>query len=505
MINPITAIKKNLTLRICLMVFYGLVLLTITLVAMFQFAHKALKDEAMSCAEQTLDATVQQIDNILLSVEQASGNVYMELIQHLDQPERMLGYAQKVVESNEYIDGCAIVFRPDYYPGRHLYMAYMHRHCSDESVKGFTRPLVAQDTFTDRPYTEQRWYTEPMKSKRACWIDPLKNQETECNPLVTFCLPIYDRNRECIGVMGVDVKIELLSQIILAVKPSPRGYATMLARDGSFIVHPDKSKLTVQTVFVQLQQGADASVQEAAEAMLAGEQGEKPFWMDGELWHVFYRPFVRTQVPGRAMEPLAWSVGVVYPVDDIYGDVNRLFNYLIGGSALALLVLFVLLWIVVSRQLKPLELLTRSARRIARGDYDQQLPDTHPQDEIRQLQDSFNHVQQSLKAYIRRLRDLQSTLKERGQALAQTYENAKQNNKVKAKFLHHMTNQMMEPAELLDKSVTRLCNEYGDMTLEEATHEVEVIEEESKVIVDLTDQMLTTAQDQTGKEEDAHE
>lgn len=505
MINPITAIKKNLTLRICLMVFYGLVLLTITLVAMFQFAHKALKDEAMSCAEQTLDATVQQIDNILLSVEQASGNVYMELIQHLDQPERMLGYAQKVVESNEYIDGCAIVFRPDYYPGHHLYMAYMHRHCSDESVKGFTRPLVAQDTFTDRPYTEQRWYTEPMKSKRACWIDPLKNQETECNPLVTFCLPIYDPNRECVGVMGVDVKIELLSQIILAVKPSPRGYATMLARNGSFIVHPDKSKLTVQTVFVQLQQGADASVQEAAEAMLAGEQGEKPFWMDGELWHVFYRPFVRTQVPGRAMEPLAWSVGVVYPVDDIYGDVNRLFNYLIGGSALALLVLFVLLWIVVSRQLKPLELLTRSARRIARGDYDQQLPDTHRQDEIGQLQDSFNHVQQSLTAYIRRQRHLQSTLKERGQALAQTYENAKQNNKVKAKFLHHMTNQMVEPAELLDKSVTRLCNEYGDMTLEEATHEVEVIEEESKVIVDLTDQMLTTAQDQTGKEEDAHE
>lgn len=505
MINPITAIRKNLTLRICLMVFYGLVLLTITLVAMFQFAHKALKDEAMSCAEQTLDATVQQIDNILLSVEQTSGNVYVELIQHLDQPERMLGYAQKLVESNEYIDGCAIVFRPDYYPGRHLYMAYMHRQCSDESVKGFTRPLVAQETFTDRPYTEQRWYTEPMKSKRACWIDPLKNQETECNPLVTFCLPIYDRNRECIGVMGVDVKIELLSQIILAVKPSPRGYAIMLARNGSFIVHPDESKLTAQTVFVQLQQGGDASMQEAAEAMLAGEQGEKPFWKNGELWHVFYRPFVRTQVPGRAMEPLAWSVGVVYPVDDIYGDCNRLFNYLIGGSALALLVLFVLLWIVVSRQLKPLELLTRSARRIARGDYDQQLPDTHRQDEIGQLQDSFNHVQQSLTAYIRQQRRLNTELQERGEALDKTYESLQNSNKVKVAFLHHMTNQMVQPAELMGRSVTKLCNNYGRMTLDEVTREVEVIENEMKTIVDLTDQMLTTAQDQTGKEEDAHE
>ena len=42
------------------------------------------------------------------------------------------------------------------------------------------------------------------------------------------------------------------------------------------------------------------------------------------------------------------------------------------------------------------------------------------------------------------------------------------------------------------------------MTLEEATREVEVIEDEMKTIVDLTDQMLLTAQEDSGKE-DAHE
>ena len=503
MINPITLIRKNLTLRISLMVFYGLVLLAITLVAMFHFAHRALKDEAMSNAEQTLEATVQQIDNILLSVEQTSGNVYVELIRHLDEPERMLTYAQRLVESNEYIDGCAIVFRPDYYPGHHLYMAYMHRQCSDPNVKGLSRPLVAQETFTDRPYTEQRWYTEPMKSKRACWIDPLKNAETECVPLITFCLPIYDKNRECVGVVGVDVKLELLSQIILAVKPSPRGYATMLARNGSFIVHPDEHKLSMQTVFAQMQQGADPSVQEAAEAMLAGQEGEKPFWMDGELWHVFYKPFKRVEVPGRAMEPLAWSVGVVYPVDDIYGNYNRLFNYLMAGGTLALTVLFLLLWVVIKRQLKPLETLTTSAREIAAGHYDQMLPSTHRNDEIGELQTSFNQVQRSLTTFIRKQYRLNATLRERGEALTEAYESVKQNNKVKDKFLHFMTNQMVEPAELLDKSVTKLCSNYGEMTLEEATREVEVIEDEMKTIVDLTDQMLLTAQNDSGKE-DAH-
>ena len=501
MINPITVIRKNLSLRISLMVFYGLVLLTISLVAMFQFAHRALKDEAMSNAEQTLDGTVQQIDNILLSVEQATGNIYVDLMRHLDQPERMLTYAQQLVESNEYIDGCAIVFNPDYYPGRHLFMAYMHRQCdSDKNIKGVTRPLVTQETFTNKPYTEQRWYTEPMKSKRACWIDPLKNDETECDALVTFCLPIYDKNRECVGVVGVDVKLEVLSKIILAVKPSPNGYATMLARNGSFIVYPNEEKLARQTVFVQMLEGADHTVQEAAEAMVNGEEGEKAFWMDGKLWHVFYKPFKRVEVPGRAMEPLSWSVGVVYPVDDIYGDYNRLFNYLIAGSAIALIVLFVLLWMVIRRQLKPLEILTKSAREIADGNYDQLLPDTRRDDEIGQLQDSFNRVQRSLTAYIRKQRRLNATLKERGEVLAEAYENVKNNNKVKDKFLHYMTNQMVEPAELLDKSVTRLCKDYAEMTLEEASREVEMIEDESKTIVELTDQMLLTAQNDTGKE-----
>ena len=49
-------ITKNLSLRISMMVVYGLSLLTATLVVMFHFVHGALKEEAMSYAGQTLDA-----------------------------------------------------------------------------------------------------------------------------------------------------------------------------------------------------------------------------------------------------------------------------------------------------------------------------------------------------------------------------------------------------------------------------------------------------------------
>ena len=62
-------INKTLSVKLSLMVVFELTLLLfVALGVMFFFARKMLKDEAMRNAEQTLEATVQHIDNILLSI-----------------------------------------------------------------------------------------------------------------------------------------------------------------------------------------------------------------------------------------------------------------------------------------------------------------------------------------------------------------------------------------------------------------------------------------------------
>ena len=55
-----------------------LVLLLLTLGVLTYYSHKVLSEEAHRDANLMLDATVQGIDNILLSVEQATGNVYYD-------------------------------------------------------------------------------------------------------------------------------------------------------------------------------------------------------------------------------------------------------------------------------------------------------------------------------------------------------------------------------------------------------------------------------------------
>ena len=66
-----------------------------------------------------------------------------------------------------------------------------------------------------------------------------------------------------------------------------------------------------QTVFTQTERGADPTVLEAAKALLSGETGYKPFHMNNEDWMVFYKPFTRSDVAGRSVQNLDWSIGVV--------------------------------------------------------------------------------------------------------------------------------------------------------------------------------------------------
>lgn len=201
-----------------------MLLLVVTLGVMLYFSRQTLKKEAIHDAEKTLAGTVQQIDNVLLSIEQTTEYTYQDLLGHLDEPERMETYCRKVVEGNPYVVGCAIVFQPNFYQGRELFMAYVHR----EKEK-----LVSSDSFGSKPYTEHIWYTKPMASQRAGWTDPFDDENIKGGSLTTFCMPIIKpakdgKRKQCIGVLAVDLSTSLLSQIVLSAQSSPNSYSVLL-------------------------------------------------------------------------------------------------------------------------------------------------------------------------------------------------------------------------------------------------------------------------------------
>lgn len=488
-------ITKTLSVRLSLTVVFAMAVLICSLTVMLHFSRKAIKEEALQKAMQTLEGTAQRIDNIMLSIEQATGNQYFSLLPHLDDSAKVSAYSRKLVESNRYIDGCAIALKPYYYKDRELFMAYFHHTTNSPDS-----PIIQSETFGNTPYTEQLWYTNPMTSKKVGWMRPMDISETTGEALKTFCLPIPGNDGNPIGIIGVDVSLSLLSQIIQATKPSPNSYCTLLAEDGTYIVHPDSNKLNHQSILAQTGRLATPSMKLAAQAMVSGGTGYRPFKMNGIDYYVFYKPFIRSSVAGRTMEKLGWSVGIIYPEDDIFGDYNRLLYYVLGIAIVGLLLLFIFCRIIIHHQLQPLALLTRSAQHIADGDYEVIIPDSRQHDEIGSLQNHFRQMQFALAANFDELEQLKTTLQERGESLKTAYEKAQQADKMKTAFLHNMTDKMAVPADAIFNDVDALCD-FGvhDLEKREINHLADDIQQHGDTIADLLNDLLRASEKQMEK------
>ena len=339
-------ISKKLSFRLSLTVIVALAtLLVIALLIIFIFSRKAVKEEALQNAGQTLEATMQHIDNILLDVEQSSGNIYWKMLSHTRQPEKVALYARKLVETSPYITDCTITWASD---------------------------------------------TSATDSVFMGWINP---EKTKANTITTFRLPIFEGPRT-VGVMDVDVSLALVSRILLRAKPSPNSFCMLLKPDGTIVVHPDTTALNHNILdFVK---DGDPSMGEAARSMLSGETGYKRVRLDGEAYYVFFKPFKPNEVIGRAMSDLGWSAGVIYPEDDIFGDYNRLLYHALIIAVAGLLLLLLSCRLFIHLQLMPLRKLEKSARRIAEGDYQEPLQNSRRQDEVGRLQNHFCEMQQSL-------------------------------------------------------------------------------------------------------------
>ena len=110
-------------------------------------------------------------------------------------------------------------------------------------------------------------------------------------------------------------------------------------------------------------------------------------------------------------------------------------------------------------------MLTRKAKEIAKGNYNEPIPDSHQVDEIGRLQNNFQQMQHSLANHIGELETLKIKLQKHGEELQAAYKQAQKAERMKTAFqrmktafLHNMTNQMIAPADTIDKDVDQLCN-----------------------------------------------
>ena len=395
--NPVEYIRQSLSRKLSLwIVLFAALIFNVALGVMFTQSLKAVRQEAIDRATKELENTVLRVESILQRVEVATDNTDWLVLRHLDTPDSMFLYSRRILMNNPDLNGCSIAFEPYYFKDR-------GRYFSAYSYNDGEQIWTSQEGSDIYEYFYMDWYQTAKLLDRPVWTEPFYDINPDVHNsteiIASYCKPLKDADGTYIGTIATDISLAWLSETISSVKPYPNSYSIMIGEGGTFFVHPDTQKLLYQTIFTETLANPNPDVSELGHAMLRGEEGMRELQMEGESSYVFYKPLGGT----------GWSVAIVCPQSDIFGGYNRLKRMVFFIVIFGLLLMLAVFSRIVSRELQPLRSLADQTDTIAKGRFDQKLPEENRSDEIGRLSHSFVGMQQSLIRYIDELKETTAT------------------------------------------------------------------------------------------------
>jgi HAMP domain-containing protein len=194
----------------------------------------------------------------------------------------------------------------------------------------------------------------------------------------------------------------------------------------------------------------------------------------------FYRPFSNQR----------WGLALICQEDRMLAGFYRLQTINLIVIVVVLLLLLFICRRVIDRNLKSLDQLSDTVRRLSQNRFDEPIPYKGRQDEIGELQRSFSLMQQALSSHIREMHQKTDVLTQRNAELQEAYERGLEDERAKALFLSKATTQLLPPVQAISAATGRLSTDYQSFTKQEMTNLKTEITTHSETITALSDQML---------------
>jgi len=235
----------------------------------------------------------------------------------------------------------------------------------------------------DRPY-----FRSIMAGGPSQITQPLVSRTTG-NPTLFVVAPIRDDAGHPQGLVGAGLSLDYVKRVAESLITGDHGYGFIIARDGTFIYHPDRS-LVMRKRITEME---DPSVVALGRTMLAGGSGAVRYVFQGQEKLACYKPI-----------PLAgWSVATTIPTKDLFAPATRMLQVLVLATLVISLAMALLIVLVSRRVTEPLRKLAAHAARLGGGDLDLGPVDIASGDELGALAATFNTMTRRLNATLRTL------------------------------------------------------------------------------------------------------
>jgi len=207
-------------------------------------------------------------------------------------------------------------------------------------------------------------------------LDALDHYRTISNPrfqrvedrdilVVDVTVPITsDETGELEGLVGVNIDISAMEEIVGTIKPFETGMATVYSNDGTVAAHNvhEKTGFSIEVdrdLYKDKTEEVLAAIQEGRTYKLETHSDSH----DDDL-HIIMHPFViaETKTP--------WSLMVAIPMDKVLEEVHELTAFTIGLSLIILLLVGVGLFFLISAIVKPIVTVALTLKDISEGEGD---------------------------------------------------------------------------------------------------------------------------------------
>ena len=291
-----------------LLVIVAIITLEATAIVQFVFSQKAIREEATSRAESQLDATRLKILNIVDQTETAVRNGVWLAQWALDVPDSLSAVSRRILETNPNIVGSTIALAPGYNKKHPLYAPYCFRAPGSETI---TFSSLATEEYD---YPSQEWFTKPLALGSGYWSEPYVDVGGGNILMTTYSVPILDRYGRQAAVLTADISLDWLTELVGNVKVYPTAFSMMISREGRIMVCPVDSFVMRYTVGEAASNlGDTVTFSELNRSMLSGERGNTVLRYNKTTTHVFFAPVEKT----------GWSMSIMIPDSEIYGNIRR--------------------------------------------------------------------------------------------------------------------------------------------------------------------------------------
>ena len=236
------AYRRKLAIRYKLFKIVPFLLISLLVSLFFSYQHYQTKQQtykvqqdkimnATSAASKQLDVLVGEVIDTADALALQMTNLTTEQRTNITRLDTML---TNTLSANHNFHGSSITFKPyEFSKDKPLFGRYIYRQ-----NQGVVFSQIEDDyDYTDSTHHMTDWYTKGITGE-SLWNGPYWDDAGHTT-MMTYSSPFYDKQtQKQLGIVTIDVSINQLSHIILAMDLGSSGYPTLTTNDSTFIHHP---------------------------------------------------------------------------------------------------------------------------------------------------------------------------------------------------------------------------------------------------------------------------